>query len=59
MNVTIKIEHLLKHAQNLPTLRDTGCLFVTSAVESIDNNVLTILDKGHTKEDFIQVVEHF
>jgi hypothetical protein len=33
-------------------LRDTGCLFVTSAVESIDDRVLAILDKGHTRADF-------
>jgi radical SAM superfamily enzyme YgiQ (UPF0313 family) len=55
-DVTIKIEHLLKHARHLPTLRETGCLFVTSAVESVDNRVLALLDKGHTQEDFIQVV---
>ncbi|MCI0372090.1 MAG: CUAEP/CCAEP-tail radical SAM protein [candidate division NC10 bacterium] len=55
-DVTIKIEHLLTHAQHLPTLRETGCLFVTSAVESVDNRVLAILDKGHTREDFIRVV---
>ena len=36
-DVTIKIEHLLEHADLLPLLRDTGCLFVTSAVESIDD----------------------
>ena len=39
-DVTIKIEHLLKHAAHLATLRETGCLFVTSAVESIDDQVL-------------------
>jgi hypothetical protein len=55
-DVTIKIEHLLKHAQHLATLRETGCLFVTSAVESIDDRVLAILDKGHTRDDFVQVV---
>ncbi|MFQ5802962.1 MAG: CUAEP/CCAEP-tail radical SAM (seleno)protein [Candidatus Methylomirabilales bacterium] len=55
-DVTMKIEHLLKHAEHLKTLKDTGCLFVTSAVESIDNRVLALLDKGHTREDFIRVV---
>ncbi len=58
-DVTIKIEHLVKHAQHLPTLRDTGCLFVTSAVESIDNHILQMFDKLHTREDFIQVVSLF
>ncbi|HEV8661592.1 MAG TPA: CUAEP/CCAEP-tail radical SAM protein [Candidatus Methylomirabilis sp.] len=55
-DVTIKIEHLLKHAQHLPTLRGTGCLFVTSAVESVDNRILALLEKGHTREDFLRVV---
>ncbi|MFQ5533188.1 MAG: radical SAM protein, partial [Candidatus Methylomirabilales bacterium] len=55
-DVTIKIEHLVKYAEHLKTLKETGCLFVTSAVESIDNRVLILLDKGHTREDFIQVV---
>ena len=58
-DVTIKIEHLLRHAEHLPTLRETGCLFVTSALESIDETVLTRLDKGHTKEDIIRVVDSF
>ncbi|MBS1820213.1 MAG: radical SAM protein [Acidobacteria bacterium] len=55
-DVTIKIEHLLRHRDLLPTLRDTGCLFITSAVESIDDRVLEILDKGHTRADFVAAV---
>ncbi len=58
-DVTIKIEHLLKHAEHIRTLRDTGCLFVTSAVESVDDGVLARLDKGHTYGDFVGVVELF
>ena len=54
-DVTIKIEHLLKHKEHLPKLRDTGCLFVTSAVESVDDEVLSRLDKGHTRPDFLEV----
>src|SRR5437868_6485763 len=27
-DATIKIEHLLDHAEMLPVLRDTGCLFI-------------------------------
>ena len=56
-DVTIKIEHLLKYSRHLATLRDTGCLFVTSAVESVDDRVLARLRKGHTREDFMEVVE--
>ena len=56
-DVTIKIEHLLAHADLLSVLRDTGCLFVTSAVESIDDGVLMKLQKGHTRADFGRAVE--
>ena len=54
-DVTIKVEHLLKHASHLPALRETGCAFVTTAVESVDDDVLRILDKGHTCADFIRL----
>ena len=54
-DVTIKIEHLLKHAGMIPHLHATGCLFVCSAVESIDDRVLGLLRKGHTRDDFIAV----
>jgi radical SAM superfamily enzyme YgiQ (UPF0313 family) len=56
-DVTIKIEHLLRHAELLPVLHDTGCLFVTSAVESVDDEVLGKLAKGHTRADFVRAVE--
>jgi radical SAM superfamily enzyme YgiQ (UPF0313 family) len=56
-DATIKIEHLLKHADLLPLLRDSGCLFITSAVESVDDRVLEKLRKGHTRADFIRAVE--
>jgi radical SAM superfamily enzyme YgiQ (UPF0313 family) len=58
-DVTIKIEHLLKYNEHLPALRDTGCLFVISAVESVDDAVLGFLDKGHTREDFLRVIKTF
>ncbi len=54
-DVTIKIEHLLVHAPLLPVLRDTGCLFITSAVEAVDDRVLVHLQKGHTRSDFVHV----
>lgn len=56
-DVTIKIEHLKQHEKHLATLRDTGCIFVTSAVESLDDETLRKLEKGHTREDFIRVME--
>jgi hypothetical protein len=54
-DVTIKIEHLLNHADMIPRLRETGCLFIYSAVESIDDGVLRQLKKGHTRSDFVAV----
>ena len=57
-DATIKIEHLLHSPmEHLERLRDTGCLFVTSAVESLDDAVLVRLDKGHTRAEFLVVVE--
>jgi radical SAM superfamily enzyme YgiQ (UPF0313 family) len=58
-DVTIKIEHLRKHDALLPALRDSGCLFITSAVESVDDAVLQKFDKGHTRADFLAVVARF
>jgi radical SAM superfamily enzyme YgiQ (UPF0313 family) len=58
-DVTIKIEHLVRHRHLVPRLRDTGCLFVTSAVESVDDRVLLLLQKGHTRQDFLEVVDLF
>ncbi len=56
-DATIKIEHLLKHKDLLSTLKETGCLFITTAVESVEEDILKILDKGHTQEDFKQVAQ--
>jgi len=58
-DVTIKVEHLREHEQQLTRLRDTGCLFVISAVESVDDGILERLDKGHTREDFLYVARKF
>jgi radical SAM superfamily enzyme YgiQ (UPF0313 family) len=52
-DVTIKVEHLLAHPRRLEVLSATGCSFVTSAVESVDDSVLQLLEKGHSRADFI------
>ena len=56
-DATIKVEHLLKHAEHLGTLARTSCLFVTTAVESVDDRTLLLLDKGHTRHDFVRLTE--
>lgn len=55
-DVTAKVEHLLRHAALLPALRDTGCVLVTSAFESVDDEVLARLEKGHTRADLARAV---
>ena len=55
-DVTIKIEHLLRHRALLPVLKATGCRFVTSAVESFDDAILEKLAKGHTRADFLEAL---
>jgi hypothetical protein len=58
-DVTIKVEHLLQHRDLLTRLRDTGCVFVTSAVESVDDRALAYLRKGHTRRDFVEAAGLF
>lgn len=55
-DVTIKVEHLLRHADLLPELRRTGCVLVTSAIESVDDAVLALLEKRHTRADVYRAV---
>jgi radical SAM superfamily enzyme YgiQ (UPF0313 family) len=50
-DATIKVEHLIEHQALLPELSGLGCLFITTAVESLSNTVLRNLDKGHTAAD--------
>jgi radical SAM superfamily enzyme YgiQ (UPF0313 family) len=56
-DATIKIEHVLKHRALLRPLRETGCLFITSAAESVDDRVLARLEKNHTRRDFFEAVK--
>jgi radical SAM superfamily enzyme YgiQ (UPF0313 family) len=58
-DVTIKVEHLLKRRDLVPVLKETGCLFVTTAVESVDDLVLERLEKGHTRADFYELARLF
>lgn len=53
---TIKVQHILANQELLPLFRDTGCLFVISAIESVDDQILEILAKNHTDEDFAKTV---
>jgi radical SAM superfamily enzyme YgiQ (UPF0313 family) len=55
-DVTIKVEHLLRHRHRLAELAELGCAFVISAVESLSDEVLRRLDKGHSAADVREVV---
>jgi hypothetical protein len=55
-DATIKIQHLIDHAELLPELRRSGCLFITSAAEAVDEDILRLLDKNHTSRDFDRAV---
>ena len=48
---TAKIEHLLAQRELLPVFARAGCAFLVSAVESLSNRVLGILQKNHTAAD--------
>lgn len=58
-DATIKIQHLKKRISLLPVLKETGCLFVTSAVEAVDEPTLLAYEKFHTRQDFIDVTQEF
>ncbi|MFN0089701.1 MAG: radical SAM protein [Acidimicrobiales bacterium] len=53
-DVTVRVEHLVRHEHLLGHLRDLGVLIVTTAAESADDQVLALLDKGHTMDEFRQ-----
>lgn len=48
---TVKVEHVLHHADVWADFAAAGCVFVVSAFESVDDAVLDRLDKGHTAAD--------
>ena len=48
---TTKIEHILKQRKHFPEFAQLGCRFIISAVESLSETVLTILEKHHTRAD--------
>lgn len=56
-DVTIKVEHLLAHRHLLGELAERNVLFVTSAFESTNDEVLALLDKGHTRQDMHTALE--
>jgi radical SAM superfamily enzyme YgiQ (UPF0313 family) len=55
-DATIKVEHILEKRNLFHELADLGCAFVVSAVESLSQDVLSHLKKGHTRDDVVQAL---
>ena len=54
---TVKVEHILRHADVWEELAASGCIFVVSAFESVNDATLELLDKGHTAAEAGRAVE--
>lgn len=54
---TTKVEHILKHRDLMPELRQLGAAFVVSAFESVDRVILARLQKGHSPEDMVEALD--
>src|SRR5215471_15137094 len=48
---TAKVEHLLRDRAHLAEFAELGCIFIVSAAESLSDEVLANLAKGHTRAD--------
>ncbi len=53
---TTKVELILRHRHVWDELAAAGCLFVVSALECVNDDILEILDKGHTTADAAEAV---
>jgi radical SAM superfamily enzyme YgiQ (UPF0313 family) len=56
-DATIKVEHILAHREMFAEMARLGLVLVTSAVESVSDEVLRILDKGHTRADIVEALK--
>ena len=54
---TVKVEHVLRHAELWASFAEAGCLFVVSALETVNNDILARLDKGHTAAQGAEAVD--
>jgi radical SAM superfamily enzyme YgiQ (UPF0313 family) len=53
---TAKIEHIIKYRDLIPEFARRGCIFLVSAIESLNDEVLAWLEKGHTRADVMQAL---
>ncbi|MGI8759109.1 MAG: CUAEP/CCAEP-tail radical SAM (seleno)protein [Acidimicrobiales bacterium] len=53
---TTKVELILRHRGVWEEMAASGCLFVVSALECVNDEILTRLDKGHTAAEAAEAV---
>ena len=53
---TTKVEHVLEYPDVWAEWAEAGCLFVVSALESVNDGILERLDKGHTTAQAAEAV---
>ncbi len=56
-DITTRVEHILEFADVFDTLKQNGCTFVVSAIESVSDLVLERLTKGHTAADIARALD--
>ena len=56
-DLTVKVEHVLAERERWGAIADANVAFVVSAVESLDDAVLSRLGKGHTAADAAEAVD--
>ena len=54
---TTKVEHVLEHPEVWKEMAASGCLFVVSALECVNDDILTCLDKGHTTAEAVLAID--
>ena len=54
---TTKVEHVLEHAGVWEEMAASGCLFVVSALESVNDEILARLGKGHTTAEAVLALD--
>ena len=53
---TTKVEHVLERAEIWEEMAACGCLFVICALESVNDEILVRLDKGHTTAEAVRAL---
>ena len=54
---TTKVEHVLEHARVWEEMVASGCLFVVCALESVNDEILVRLEKGHTTAEAVHALD--